>query len=178
MNRMRMMFAALAAAFCFAAQAGAQAPPTPGPEHKFLAEGAGTWDCTIKMADVAEESKGTSVSKMELGGMWLVTDFSGDMGGMKYTGKGLDGYDTQKKKFVGVWADSSGTAPMLMEGDYDKETKTLTMTGEGPDMTGAMAKYKLVTKYTDKDHHVFTMFTVGDDEKETQVFTIEYVRKK
>jgi len=177
MIRMRLLFASLVAAG-FATQAFAQAPPAPGPEHKLLAEAAGTWDCTIKMAGVEGESKATSVSKMELGGLWLVTDFSGDMGGMKYSGKGLDGYDATKKKFIGVWADSMGGSPMVMEGDYDKEKKTLTMIGEGPDMTGATVKWKGVTTHADKDHQTFTMSTIGDDGKENLMMTIEYVRKK
>lgn len=177
MSRMRLLFAGLVATCC-AAQASAQAPPTPGPEHKLLAEAAGTWDCTIKMEGVEGESKGSSVSKMELGGFWLVTDFSGDLGGMKYSGKGLDGYDAAKKKFIGIWADSMSGSPMVMEGDYDKDTKTLTMIGEGPDMTGATVKWKGVTKHADKDHQTFTMSTIGADKKENLMMTIEYVRKK
>lgn len=176
MNCIRALLASLAVVLCFAAQALAQAA-APGPEQKVLAEIAGTWDCTIKMEGMPE-SKGTSVSKMDVGGMWLVTDFSGEMAGAKYFGKGLDGYDTLKKKYVGVWADSMGGPPMVMYGDYDKEKKTLTMTGEGPDMTGGMTTFKGVTTHPDKDHQTFTMSTVDKDGKETPMMTIEYVRKK
>jgi hypothetical protein len=178
MNCMRTMLAGLALVACLTVHAGAQAPPAPGLEHKLLAETVGTWDCTITMAGAPEPSKGTSTSKMAVGGMWLETDFSGEMAGMKYSGKGLDSYDATKKKYIGVWADSFSGSPMIMEGDYDKETKTITMTGKGPDMTGNVVTFKGVTTHKDKDHHSFTMSTVGEDGEETPMMTIEYVRKK
>ena len=89
----------------------------------------GTWDATMKLG--GSESKGTMIYKMELGGLWLVSNFEGDFGGMKFMGKGLDTYDPNKKKYVSIWVDSMTTAPMTMEGTYDEDKKTMTMSGEG-----------------------------------------------
>ena len=43
--------------------------------------------------------------------------------------------DPAKKKYINVWFDSMSTAPMIMEGTYDKDNKVLTTTGEGPVLT-------------------------------------------
>ena len=153
----------------------AQEYPQPGPEHEMLKETAGEWTCLCKMSDGAE-SKGVSTSKMECGGLWLVTNFEGDFGGMKFQGKGLDSYDAKKKKFVGVWVDSMTTTPMSLEGTYDEKTKMLTMTGEAKMPDGTLAKHRMVTKYTDKDHHSFEMFMTMPDGKEMSMMTIDYTR--
>ena len=66
--------------------------------------------------------------KMEVGGLWLTSTFDGELGGMKFSGRGFDSYDPAKKKYVAVWMDSMSTSPMTMEGTHDKEKKTTTMT--------------------------------------------------
>jgi hypothetical protein len=155
--------------------ASAQEYPQPGPEHEMLKATAGEWTCLCKMSD-GTESKGFSTSKMECGGLWLTSNFEGEFGGMKFQGKGLDSYDPAKKKFVAVWVDSMTTTPMILEGTYDEKSKTLTMTGEGKMPDGTLAKHRLVTKFTDKDHHRFEMFMTLPDGKETSMMTIDYTR--
>ena len=103
---------------------------SPGPEHEALKKLEGTWNAKIKMGE--DESAGTMTYKMECGGLWLTSDFRGEFGGQKFQGRGVDGYDQEKKKYVSVWVDSMSTRPTLFEGTYDKEKKTLTMTGEAP----------------------------------------------
>jgi hypothetical protein len=149
---------------------------SPGPEHQDLKKMEGTWTAKIKMGE--EESAGTMTYKMELGGLWLVSTFRGAFGDQKFEGRGMDTYDTKKKKYVSVWADSMSTQPMFMEGTYDKEKKTLTMTGEGAGPDGKPAKYKMVTQMPDDDHHTFTMYGIGPDGQEEKMMTIDYTRKK
>ncbi len=157
-------------------RAVAQGPASPGPEHESLKRLAGEWVATIK--GEGGDSKGTMVSKMECGGLWLATEFKGDFGGMPFHGRGLDGYDPATQKYVGVWVDSMTTKPLLFEGTMDKAKKTLTMTADGIGMDGKPAKFKSVTQYPDDDHQVFAMYMVGSDGVEQKVVTIEYVRKK
>jgi hypothetical protein len=147
--------------------------PKPGPEHAMLKKQEGTWDTTMKMAGA--ESKGIATYKMELGGLWLASTFEGDLGGMKFTGKGLDTYDPAKRKYVGIWCDSMSTSPLVMEGTYDPATKTLTMAGEGPGMDGKPTRYKAVTEHPDDDTMTFRMYVGGGTEP---AFTITYKRKK
>ncbi|MDZ4779215.1 MAG: DUF1579 domain-containing protein [Planctomycetia bacterium] len=178
MKRQWMTLASVAVAFLAASPALGQQPelPKPGPEHAVLAETVGSWECTVK-PEGAPESKGTSVSKMALGGLWLCTEFVGDFAGMPFEGRGLDTFDPDKKQYRSIWVDSFGTSPVLLFGDYDKATKTLTMTGKGPGTNGAETDYKSVTVHTDKDHQTFKMYTV-DGGKEALMLTIDYARKK
>jgi hypothetical protein len=161
------------------AQAQEQPPaPKPGPEHAELKKVEGTWDVSMKMAESPEPMKGVATYKMECDGMWLVSDFKMDQPGFKFQGKGLDGYDPAKKKYIGIWVDSWSTAPLMLEGTHNAATKTTTMTGEGPGMDGKPQKYKTVTKHTDDNHMNFQMFMVGADGKEAQAFSIDYTRRK
>ena len=151
----------------------AQDAPKPGPEHDYLKKMAGTWDTVMTVAGA--ESKGTATYKLEVGGMWLVSTFEGEMFGQKFSGKGLDSYDANKKKFVSVWVDNMSGSPTVMEGTFDKETKALTMTGEGAGMDGKPTKYRSVTTMPDADTIAFTM-SMGDAKEPG--LTIKYTRKK
>jgi hypothetical protein len=158
-----------------APSARAQEPPKPGPEHEHLKQREGTWDATIKAG--GHESKGKMTYKMGMGGFWLISHFEGDFGGEKFEGRGLDTYDPEKKKYVSAWADSMAPYLLVMEGDYDKDNKTLTATGEGPSPAGKV-KYKAVTKMMDADTMEFTLSVPEKNGKETVMLTITYNRKK
>jgi hypothetical protein len=150
-----------------------QEAPKPGPEHEVLKELAGTWDSTMKFD--GKESKGTMIRTMELGGFWLTGTMESELFGTKFTGKSLDTYNPAKKKYISIWVDSMSTAPVIMEGTYDKEKKTLSMAGEGPGQDGKMMKYRSVSKMPDKDTTEMTMW-IGDGKE--PMFTIVYKRKK
>jgi hypothetical protein len=66
-------------------------------------------------------------------------------------------------------------SPMVMEGTYDKEKKTLTLTGEGPGMDGKPTKQKSVSEMPDDNTINFSMY-MGDTKE--PAFTIVYKRKK
>ena len=173
MKAVRWFCAAALTAILATPETQAQEFPKPGPEHEQLKKWEGTWDTTMKMMGM--ESKGNATYKMELGGMWLVSSFEGELGGMKFYGKGLDSYDAGKKKYVGAWFDSMSATPLLMEGTFDKEKKTLTMVGKGPGMDGAETAFKAVSEWKDEDTVNFSMY-MGDGKD--PAFTIEYKRKK
>ena len=151
----------------------AQEAPKPGPEHEMLKQKEGTWVTTMKVAGM--ESKGTVTYKMELGGLWLAGTMESELFGQKFTGKSMDGYDTGKKKYVGLWVDSMSTAPVTMEGTYDAAKKTLTLAGEGPGMDGKPTKYKSVSELPDADTIIMSMYM--GDEKDPG-FSVTYKRKK
>jgi hypothetical protein len=152
------------------------APPGPGPEHKKLAEMVGEYTCEMKTGD--QTFKGSATFTMELGGLWLVQNFTCDMGGMKFEGRGATTYDPAKKKYVGTWIDSMAPALATSEGTMDPKTGVTTemMDGmAGPD--GKPAKYKAVS--TPKDYGFdFAMYVVGADGKDTPMMTIVYRKKK
>jgi hypothetical protein len=163
----------LCVALATLACAVAQDQPKPGPEHDVLKAHEGNWTATMKMAGM--ESKCTASYKMTLGGLWLESSLDGELLGAKFSGKGMDTYDPNKKKYTSQWFDSMSTAPVVMEGSYDKDKKTMTMEGSGPGIEGPKTKYKSVTVMKDADTIDFTMY-MGDGKD--PAFTIEYKRKK
>ena len=169
----RWFCAAALATLLVPAAAPAQESPKPGPEHEVLKKMEGNWDLTMKFGGM--EAKGTVTYKMELGGLWLVGNLESELFGTKFTGKALDTYDPNKKKYVGVWIDSMATSPMFLEGTYDKDKKTLTMAGEGPGMDGKPTKYKSVSVMPDDNTINFSMY-MGDGKD--PAFTIVYKRKQ
>ncbi len=173
MRRLFLSFAVVVSLILTSSNLFAQAPQSPGKEHEELKALEGMWDATMKMPD-GSEVKAESEYKMTCEGMWLSSDFHGDFGGLKFHGKGLDGYDTTKKEYVSIWVDSMSGSPMVMTGK--KTGKITTMTGEGPGPSG-VAKYKTVTNQESNDKMMFQMFTVNDG-KDTEVMTVTYTRKK
>lgn len=173
MKTLRVICAIMLAAAVTAPTARAQEGAKPGPEHEHLKKLEGHWDTTFSMG--GQSSKGKASYKMDLGGLWLLSTFEGDMGGMKFYGRGADSYDLAKKKFVSVWIDSMSTSPMMMEGTYDKAKKTLTLAGEGPGMDGKPTKYKSTSEMPDDNTINFKMYVGGGAEP---AFTIVYKRKK
>jgi hypothetical protein len=148
--------------------------PKPGPEHAIFQQIAGTWDAVVKAGPM--ESKSTANYHLECGGLWLLSDFRGQFGGVPFQGHGIDGYDPMKKKYIGVWVDSMSTSPLFMEGTYDPDKKAMVMIGEGPGPDGKPAKYRSVSEIKDKDHMVFTMSTLDKDGKANDMMTISYTR--
>ncbi|HTK74753.1 MAG TPA: DUF1579 domain-containing protein [Gemmataceae bacterium] len=150
-----------------------QEPVKPGPEHAHLKKLEGVWDTTMRIGPM--ESKGTATYKMDLGGLWLLSRFEGDIAGEKFSGHGADSYDPAKKKYVSLWIDSMSTSIMTMEGTLDKATNTLTLVGEAPDMNRKMVKHKTVSKMPDDNTIQFAMY-MGDAKE--PAFTILYKRRK
>ena len=161
--------------------------------HKRLADTAGTWNYTVKMwmnGDTSakpQESKGTATRKMIMNGRFLLGDYTGMMkmpgadGKMKdvtFKGMGLEAYDNVKKKFVSTWMDNMGTGIMMMEGDYDSATNSLTSTGEEEMMPGMKTQIRSVTKFADKDHMMFEWYeNQGGQEKKTMEIAYTRARK-
>ena len=94
--RIRLMVSMLALVACVAA-GRAQEPAKPGPEHEKLKAMVGDWDATVKMGGA--ESKAKAKYKLDFGDMYLVEQFDGDFGGMKFKGRGQMGYCPIKKKY-------------------------------------------------------------------------------
>jgi hypothetical protein len=163
------------AGLVFGSPARAQ-PPMPTAEHEQLSKLAGTWEATVTMAGM--ESKGTMTYKQQQGGFWLVTHFIGEVGGQKFEGNGLDGYDPVKKKFVSIWTDSMAAQPMISEGTWDKEKNQMTMLGLAPGPDGKPVKTRTVTTWSDQDNIEFILYMPNPDGKEQEVVKIAYKRKK
>jgi Protein of unknown function (DUF1579) len=156
--------------------------PKPGPEHELLKKDAGVWDATVE--EYVEPGKPPRVSKgfetgtLACGGLWLISDFKGEMMGQPFQGHGILGYDPAKKKYVGTWVDGMSPALGLVEGTYDAAKKTMTSYYESHDPAGNPMKMKMVTVWTGEDSRAWTAFMAGGDGKDIPVLAMKYQRRK
>jgi len=139
--------------------------PTPEPTdaHKVLRKDVGVWDAEIKMWMGGPDSEPMVSKGMErnrlLGGLWLVSNFSGKFGDQEFQGHGVTGYDPTKKKYVGTWVDTMSTHISHTESTYDAAKSEMTMMMTGIDsQSGQEMTSKATVKYIDNDQHVMTMY--------------------
>lgn len=155
--------------------------PKPVKEHEFLHKFVGEWESTGKSIATegmpAMEWKGTAKARM-LGGFWVVSEGKGDPMGEPMENILTLGYDTEKGKYVGTWADSCNNHMWKYEGTLEGEK--LTLNTEGPDMTqpGRMAKYQDIFEFKSADNYTITSRTQDKDGKWTTFVTMEFTRKK
>ena len=107
-----------------------------------------------------------------------MTDYVGEMMGSPFTGTELLGYDPEKQAYVSVWVDSMTPKISPLEGQYDPETKKLTMSGESVGMDGEVATMTNITEYIDENTMVFSMNMPGPEGEMAPMMTIHYTRKK
>lgn len=167
-----------------AQQEGGPPLPKPSAEHRVLASDAGTWDAVARSytggpGAEPDVSKGTETNTVLAGGMWMLSEYKGEFGGMPFEGRGQFGYDPSKKIYVGTWIDSMTPDLSILEGRYDAKTRTMTYEGQGLD-PNSKTKYtrKMVTVLKDRDHRNFTLLMKFDgDDKEMKVVEIDYTRR-
>jgi len=151
-------------------------------EHKLLQKDVGTWDATIKIWGAPDadpiESKGTEKNELLPGGLWIISRFDGKIGDIPFAGVGVSGYDPVEKKYVGTWVDSMTPHMMPLKGDYDQETQTMTMTGEGRDpATGETYEARLISRYVDENSRTFEFHMPGEDGQRWKMMEIQYQRR-
>ncbi|HYG49401.1 MAG TPA: DUF1579 domain-containing protein [Flavobacteriales bacterium] len=153
---------------------------TPGEMHKLMASWAGKFDADVTMwmdpAAPPTKNKATSEAKM-WNGLYLVSTNKGSMNGMPFEGVSTIAYDNSKKKFVNTWIDNMGSGIMILEGDYDPATKTLTLVGSQTDpMTGKDCEIKETTKFNEDGSQYMEMYMIDKKGKETK--TMEMMARK
>lgn len=152
-----------------AASTLAQEATKPGPEHEAMAKLAGVWDAEVKMwmqgpAAPPDVSKGIEELTLLPGGLWMTSKYEGKMGDMPFSGRGISGYDPAKKKFVDVWVDSTDPHMLILEGDYDKESKSVTSYGKATEpRTGKPYDVKTVTSQKGDDERTFVFYLKNDE---------------
>jgi hypothetical protein len=170
--------------FAFSIILGAQEPPMPKPTPHHLAMKSleGTWDAVVKMhmapGKPPMESKGVEVNKLVLGGLWIQSEFTSEMMGAPFEGRGLFGYDPATRKHVGTWVDSMTTSMALSTGTCKNGCKEMTCFFKAPGMDGKLTTFKEVSVEKDPDHRAMTMFIKGKDGAYTLNMEIEYTRRK
>jgi len=129
----------------------------PGPEHKVLADLAGTWNVETKIWSQPGGRpmvlKGTLTSELILGGRYLRSHSKSG----PFESLVIHGFDRRHGKFTTVGFDTMGTYYVTANGTYDAATKTLTERGTdaGPIAT---QEYEYVTRFSGKDRYVTEIF--------------------
>lgn len=153
-----------------------QEAPAPGTEHAVFKHFEGNWDAAVTM--MGQKSKGTQSDTIGCGGLFLITDFKGEMEGKPFHGHGVTGWDATKKKYTQLWVDSMTSSLEIAEATWDEKTKTMTTMRESPGPDGKPMKLKEVHTMIDADHMNFVISTPGEGGKEMEIMKIEYTRKK
>ena len=156
----------------------------PGPEHKELARGVGTWDMkqTFFMPGVPQTPfDGVATTKPVLGGRYFVTEakMSSFMG--PYSGIGTSAYDKVNKRYVYTWMDTMGTGMMISYGKK-KDDGTVEYLSEPQldPMSGMKLIFRMAFKMESDDKMNFDMFSKPADgsAEEAKMMNITYTRKK
>ena len=153
----------------------------PSKEHLSLKQFDGEWEFTSKCTMPGQEAmdgKGTENVRMTYGGFWADVESKGVMGGKDWSGRGLIGFDPQKKKYCGAWVDSMTPYMYTFEGEADTGGKVFTFMMKGVDpKTNKESTDRMVWEFKDQDHRTMKFFAKDESGKETQVSEVTYTRK-
>lgn len=154
---------------------------TPGPEHEWLAQMAGTWSLEVKswMDPKAPPTVSTAKSDVRtiMGGRYVQERLEGTVMGERFAGLGFTGYDNTRKRYVSVWMDNMSTRILESEGTYDEKTRTMTMTGSHVDpVTGKLKRMRSTCHRETTDLIVMTYYDTAPDGTEFKSMEITYTR--
>ncbi|HEY1583830.1 MAG TPA: DUF1579 domain-containing protein [Chthoniobacterales bacterium] len=160
--------------------------------HKLLASLNGDWKYTVKMwmngdpSSKPDVSHGSATRKSIMGGRFVVMEAKGKMempgadgksSTMEFMGRGTEGYDNAKRKFVASWVDNTGTGIMMSEGNYDEASKTFTYTSEYEAAPGMKISARETLKLDDKNHMTMEWYE-NRGGQEMKTMEIDYTRQK
>lgn len=109
----------------------------PGPQHEFLGLLVGEWDVAsrLTMGGAAGAAQpGRAVTRWEIDGRWLVSEWTGSLMGMEGEVHHVMGYDPMKMSFVWTSFSSFDNALNRAEGDR-------TLDGDGLILWGTLDEY-------------------------------------
>lgn len=155
---------------------------TPGKEHQMLKDLAGRWTYELKFWGAPDTepqvSKGSSSSKMILGGRFLDEETRGTVMGQAFNGRGFTGYDSFTQKYQMVWMDNMGTTMVTSSGTLDPATGIIKCEGTMSDpMTGVKDSwFRSELKVLNKNFHSYAMFGKNAEGKEFKMMEIGYKR--
>jgi len=160
------LLSSLTALTLFVSIASADEPKSKTDPRVPLHDMIGVWDLETKFWPTPNGeplvSKGTETNTMLGDGLWVLSTFEGNFGGVPFRGQSQIGYNPTKKKYVGTWIDSMSPYMTKMEGTYDAESETMTLLNTGRDpQTGKMMYMKTVSTKTAPGKLTMT-FTVTD----------------
>ncbi|MBC8406269.1 MAG: DUF1579 family protein [Planctomycetes bacterium] len=141
----------------------------------FFAEVVGNWDGTQRMMGtdlVFDASYKVHVTEENM----LVHEFTSNWNGA-FAGREELTFDADGTLHA-VWSDTAESEEMVSTGKFDDATKTLTMTGKGPNWSNPeeIVTFEHVTVYKDGSSN-YTMTMISDDGTRNEVMWINMVKR-
>lgn len=154
----------------------------PNEHHENLSRMAGDWDMHLKMwmepGTPPMEFTGETHNTMIMGGRFLQSQISTELGGEQLKSMGLEGYDNVKKKHISLFIDNSGTAMQVSEGECSEDGKVITSWPESLDpASGKITKMKTKLTIISDDRYLFEASEQGPDGEHIQKAEINHIRK-
>ena len=154
----------------------------PQAEHRWLTRLVGDWRSEMRAGceDAVDALHRGTERVRSLGGLWILAEGQGEMpdGGSATMVLTL-GFDPARSLFVGSWVGSMMTHLWVYEGRLDAGQHVLTLTAEGPDLTGAsqgLVRYQDVIEIVDDDHRVMTSHLQRPDGSQVDLMRADYWR--
>ncbi len=151
---------------------------TPGEMHAWLAKFNGGWNVTGEFTEM-DGSKlpmcGTACIRMVLGGRWQEQIFNATYKRKPFQGRGMTGYDNEKKQFTNFWFDTMSTSTAPATGTLSADGKVLTLAGEW-EMMGTKMPFKYVLTSINACRFTFAM-SMTMEGKEMAVGHMTYTRR-
>jgi hypothetical protein len=152
-------------------------------EHELLKRFVGSWESnstTVAGPGQAAIKCRAKLNGRMLGGLWVVTESTNDMGGMKIEAVQTIGYDPEKKKYVGTWVDSVMNHLWRYEGSVDLKTKALTLEADGPHFSekGKTSRYREIYDFKSDEVIAVESQVRADDGRWTTFMNGEIRRAK
>ena len=146
-----------------AAQMKAMELAVPGPEHALLARYEGSFTQEIKFWRMpgAEPTTitGTVEQEMVLGGRYLLSRGKSSYPGMSDTETlGMWGFDRRHGVYTMVGFDTVGTYYVTAAGPYDKQSRSMTLSGTDEDPTMGQQVYDFKMEFIDDDTYRVSIF--------------------
>ena len=174
-------FVLLPLARCVAQEIPEASRPTE--HHEWLNKFVGDWDVVSggAMGEDQPEMQGkASMHSSMLGGLWLVNASEHDLNGQKLKSIQMIGFDTDKGKYVGIWADSMVNHMWHYEGALNEAGNKLVLEAEGPSMQGdgKMILYRDSYEFADDDTIIAVSEMQGPSGEWVQIMKGEAKRRK
>jgi hypothetical protein len=153
----------------------------PGPEHKLLQSMAGKFKQKIKFnyaPGQSMEGDGSGTVESILGGRFVQISSEGTIMGMKTKSITILGFDRRKNKYTLFSIDEMGTYSVIAEGDYDSNTKIMTLTGTEDDPTMKMKQdFKFIFNFANENERKMDIVFIKPDGSENKMVEVTIIRE-
>lgn len=156
---------------------------TPQKQHRWLQRLVGEWTYEVEAAQPGQPpQKATGTERVRaLGDLWVVAEAKGQMpGGDHGTSIMTLGFSRVTSHFVGTWIGSMMTHMWIYDGELDAAEQVLTLTSEGPSMSGdgTMSTYQDIIELKSDGHRLLKAQVRQKDGTWQHFMTTEYRRRE